>query len=87
MKTYLNAGSLSTQASLKNGTRFVEEWNDWIAEKQEEGGLSQKYVFFFTWKIKCAFALRLSIIRTLRRSDPELEHLFHSAVDNESGRQ
>ena len=50
MKTYLNAGSLSTQASLKNGTRFVEEWNDWIAEKQEEGGLSQKYVFFFYLK-------------------------------------
>ena len=30
---------------------------------------------------------RLNIIRALRRSDPELEHLFHSAMDNESSRK
>jgi len=83
-----NAGSLFTQESLKNGTRFEEEWNDWIAEKQEEGGLSQNmFCFFLLERLSLTSPSQLNIIRALRRSDPELEHLFHSALDNESGRK
>ena len=74
MKTHLNAKcGLVIYKQALIATIFEEEWNNWIAEKREQGGLSQKSVFILLERLSPCSSSRLSTIRAVRRSDSELE--------------